>query len=78
MRSANCIAAVPKGCTSKDGDSASPSSVGVSYSLEISDAYIPPWAVSSVCAVIAMGSKGKSFEARYNFWTSGCFHFLFE
>ncbi|XP_011652061.1 protein downstream neighbor of Son isoform X2 [Cucumis sativus] len=65
MRSANCIAAVPKGCTSKDGDSASPSSVGVSYSLEISDAYIPPWAVSSVCAVIAMGSKGKSFEASF-------------
>ncbi|KAL0555233.1 hypothetical protein IC582_009172 [Cucumis melo] len=65
MRSANCIAAVPKGRTSKDGDSTSPSSVGVSYSLEISDAYIPPWVVSSVCAVMAMGSKGKSFEASF-------------
>ena len=60
LRSANGIAAVSKGSTSKDGDS---SSVGVSYSLEITDEYIPPWVISSVCAV--MGSKGRSFEARY-------------
>lgn len=65
MKNANCIAAVSKGCTSKDGDSTLPSSVGVSYSLEISDAYIPPWAVSSVCAVMAMGSQGRSFEASF-------------
>ncbi|XP_038903201.1 protein downstream neighbor of Son isoform X2 [Benincasa hispida] len=65
MKSANCIAAVSKGCTSKDGDSTLPSSVGISYSLEISDAYIPPWAVSSVCAAMAMGSEGRSFEASF-------------
>ncbi|KAG7017532.1 Protein downstream neighbor of Son [Cucurbita argyrosperma subsp. argyrosperma] len=60
LRSANGIAAVSKGSTSKDGDS---SSVGVSYSLEITDEYIPPWVISSVCAV--MGSKGRSFEASF-------------
>ncbi|XP_022158390.1 protein downstream neighbor of Son-like isoform X2 [Momordica charantia] len=65
MRSANHIAAASKGCTSKDGESALPSSVGVSYNLEISDTYIPPWVVTSVCAAVG-GSEGRSFEASFS------------
>ena len=38
-------------------------SAGLSYSIEIKDAYIPPWIISSICAT--MGSEGRSFEARY-------------
>ncbi|XP_022946937.1 protein downstream neighbor of Son-like isoform X2 [Cucurbita moschata] len=63
LRSANHIAAISKGNSSKDGDFIQTSSVGVSYSFEISDAYIPPWVISSVCAV--MGSEGTSFEASF-------------
>lgn len=35
----------------------------VCYSIEIKDAYIPPWIISTVCD--AMSSQGSSFEARY-------------
>ena len=37
---------------------------GLSYNIEIKDAYIPPWIISSICAT--MGSEGRSFEARYD------------
>ena len=40
---------------------------GLSNRIEIKDAYIPPWIISSICAT--MGSEGRSFEARYDkFW----------
>ncbi|XP_034679746.1 uncharacterized protein LOC117909800 [Vitis riparia] len=38
-------------------------SAGLSYSIEIKDAYIPPWIISSICAT--MGSEGRSFEASF-------------
>ncbi|PON44937.1 Donson [Parasponia andersonii] len=37
---------------------------GFCSSVEIKDAYIPPWIICSICAV--MGSEGKSFEARFS------------
>ena len=39
-------------------------SAGLSYSIEIKDAYIPPWIISSIWAT--MGSEGRSFEARHD------------
>ncbi|GMP98465.1 hypothetical protein CsSME_00046341 [Camellia sinensis var. sinensis] len=38
------------------------SSSGFCYSIEIKDAYLPPWVISSFCE--AMCSEGMSFEAR--------------
>ncbi|KAM7499997.1 hypothetical protein LguiA_024411 [Lonicera macranthoides] len=35
----------------------------VCYSIEIKDAYLPPWIISTVCD--AMGSQGSSFEASF-------------
>lgn len=37
---------------------------GLFYSIEIKDAYIPPWIICSICAT--MGSQGRSFTARYD------------
>ncbi|RVW83021.1 Retrovirus-related Pol polyprotein from transposon RE1 [Vitis vinifera] len=37
-------------------------SAGLSYNIEIKDAYIPPWIISSICAT--MGSVRRSFEVR--------------
>ena len=39
-------------------------SASLSYNIEIKDAYIPPWIISSICAT--MGSEGRSSEARYD------------
>lgn len=39
------------------------SSPGICYSIEIKGAYLPPWAISSICDVLK--SDGTSFEARY-------------
>ncbi|XP_059668609.1 uncharacterized protein LOC132313713 [Cornus florida] len=39
------------------------SSADFCYSVEIKDAYLPPWIISSVCE--AMGSKATSFEASF-------------
>ncbi|KAM7261646.1 hypothetical protein ACFE04_020723 [Oxalis oulophora] len=38
-------------------------SSSLSFSIEIKDAYIPPWIISSVCAV--MGFEDRSFEASF-------------
>lgn len=47
------------------------SSYSLCSSVEIKDAYIPPWVISSICAVL--GSEERSFEARY-----GSKNFIFE
>ncbi|XP_028066211.1 uncharacterized protein LOC114269153 isoform X3 [Camellia sinensis] len=39
------------------------SSSGFCYSIEIKDAYLPPWVISSFCE--AMCSEGMSFEASF-------------
>lgn len=39
------------------------SSPGICYSVEIKGAFLPPWAISSICDVLR--SDGTSFEARY-------------
>lgn len=60
---ADHIACPPK--ESSDGGEHVPgSSAGLCYSIEIKDAYLPPWIICSMCAV--MGSEGRSFEARYH------------
>ncbi|XP_042503567.1 protein downstream neighbor of Son [Macadamia integrifolia] len=48
---------------SDDDESNQGSSVGISYSIEIKDTFLPPWIISGVCA--AMGSEGRSFEASF-------------
>lgn len=63
LKRADHIAAPPKGST-KDGECVQSSSAGLCYTIEIKDAYLPPWIICSVCAV--MGSEGRSFEARYH------------
>lgn len=45
------------------GDGAFQDSSSVCYSIDIKDAILPPWTTYGVCT--AMGSDGKSFEARY-------------
>ncbi|GFY98007.1 hypothetical protein Acr_12g0005480 [Actinidia rufa] len=39
------------------------SPAGFCYSIEIKDAYLPPWVICSLCE--AMGSQGMSFEASF-------------
>ncbi|KAF5473425.1 hypothetical protein F2P56_010037 [Juglans regia] len=59
---ADHIACPPK--ESSDGGEHVPgSSAGLCYSIEIKDAYLPPWIICSMCAV--MGSEGRSFEASF-------------
>lgn len=48
--------------TSKD-ETYQASSAGFCYSIEIKDAYLPPWIICSLCE--AMGSEGMSFEASF-------------
>ncbi|KAG2725372.1 hypothetical protein I3760_01G062300 [Carya illinoinensis] len=50
--------------SSDGGEHVLGSSAGLYYSIEIKDAYLPPWIICSMCAV--MGSEGRSFEARYH------------
>jgi hypothetical protein len=47
----------------KDNEFAQGSADGLFCSIEIKDTFIPPWIICRICAL--MGSKGKSFEARY-------------
>ena len=62
LKKADHISSSDKGSTAKEGEFMDVHS-GFCSSVEIKDAYIPPWIISSICAV--MGSEGKSFEARY-------------
>lgn len=57
LKRADHVAAPPNECVQG-------SSAGLCYTIEIKDAYLPPWIICSVCAV--MGSEGRSFEARYH------------
>ncbi|KAL5545652.1 hypothetical protein UlMin_005339 [Ulmus minor] len=52
-----------KGSIMKDGESLQGLPSGFSSSVEIKDAYLPPWIISSICAV--MGSEGRTFEASF-------------
>ncbi|RVW82957.1 hypothetical protein CK203_042468 [Vitis vinifera] len=63
LKRAGHVAFPLKGSKMKDEANESVSA-GLSYSIEIKDAYIPPWIISSICAT--MGSEGRSFEARYD------------
>lgn len=63
LKRADHVAFPPKGSKTKDGKNESVPA-GLSYIIEIKDAYIPPWVICSICAT--MGSEGRSFEARYN------------
>ncbi|KAE9621717.1 hypothetical protein Lalb_Chr01g0017711 [Lupinus albus] len=67
MRRAEHIAASFNGSIMKDSESAQRSSDDLCCSIEIKDAFLPPWIISGICAL--MGSEGRSFEARYGFVT---------
>ncbi|GAV63900.1 hypothetical protein CFOL_v3_07418 [Cephalotus follicularis] len=62
MKRVDHTAAFPNESTKKDGESMQGSS-GLCYSIEIKDAYLPPWIIYSICAV--MGSEERSFEASF-------------
>ncbi|XP_021844016.2 uncharacterized protein [Spinacia oleracea] len=51
-----------KGLAAKDVEFLGSKS-SVCYSIEVKDAYLPPWIICSLCA--AMGSEGRSFEASF-------------
>ncbi|KAM2893379.1 hypothetical protein FF1_008744 [Malus domestica] len=53
----------PKKTTTKDDGSMQGSSAGLCSSVEIKDAYLPPWIICSLCALL--GSEGRSFEASF-------------
>lgn len=63
LKRAECTSTSEKGSSMKDGESMDQLASGFHSSVEIKDAYIPPWIVCSICAL--MGSEGRSFEARY-------------
>lgn len=63
LKRAEYVPTSDKGSTVKDGESMDPLASGFCSSVEIKDAYLPPWIICSICAV--MGSEGRSFEARY-------------
>ncbi|GLT96308.1 hypothetical protein SLE2022_139410 [Rubroshorea leprosula] len=52
-----------KGCSSKNRNCIVNPSTGVCYGIEIKDTFLPPWIISSICAV--MCSEGRSFEASF-------------
>lgn len=54
--------ATSRGSTIKGVESVQGSSSGLCSSIEIKDAYIPPWVICRVCAL--MGSEERNFEAR--------------
>ncbi|CBI34121.3 uncharacterized protein LOC100257121 [Vitis vinifera] len=62
LKRADHVAFPLKGSKMKD-EAIESVSAGLSYSIEIKDAYIPPWIISSICAT--MGSEGRSFEASF-------------
>ncbi|KAI9153672.1 hypothetical protein LWI28_014816 [Acer negundo] len=57
MKNSDNIAAPCKGSVSKDGETTRGSSI------EIKDAYLPPWIICNVCSI--MGSEGGSFETSF-------------
>ncbi|PRQ44272.1 hypothetical protein RchiOBHm_Chr3g0477411 [Rosa chinensis] len=57
------VVASNKGSVSQDVGSMQSISSGLCSSVEIKDAFIPPWIICSVCAVV--GSEGGSFEASF-------------
>ena len=61
LRRAEHISTSNNGSTGKD-ESMQHLPSGPCSSVEIKDAYIPPWIICSICAVV--GSEGRSFEAR--------------
>ncbi|RDX97038.1 Protein downstream neighbor of Son [Mucuna pruriens] len=61
-RRAEDIAASYNGSVWKDGESARGSSDGL-CTIEIKDAFLPPWIICSICALMA--SEGRSFEASF-------------
>ncbi|KAL3535994.1 hypothetical protein ACH5RR_004455 [Cinchona calisaya] len=62
VRRADQIHVPPKDSNGAD-EPTQGSSPGICYSVEVKDAYLPPWAVSSMCD--ALGSNGTSFEASF-------------
>ncbi|GLT88392.1 hypothetical protein SLE2022_064190 [Rubroshorea leprosula] len=57
------VADLNNGSFYKNGNSIQNPSTDVCYCIEIKDTYLPPWIISSVCAI--MGSEGRSFEASF-------------
>lgn len=64
----------PEHNTTRDRGSVDKTSSNICSSVEIKDAYIPPWIVSRICAVL--GSEDKSFEARCDRIKFVCFSFF--
>lgn len=64
LKRADHISASDKGSTVRDGETADGLPSGFSSSLEIKDAYIPPWIISGICSL--MCSEENRFEARYD------------
>ncbi|XP_061374534.1 uncharacterized protein LOC133316767, partial [Gastrolobium bilobum] len=61
MRKAEHIAASYNGSICKTGESAQGSSDSLCCSIEIKDAFLPPWIICGVCTLL--GSEGRNFEA---------------
>ncbi|KAK1562819.1 hypothetical protein Q3G72_017602 [Acer saccharum] len=63
MKNSDNIAAPRKGSVSKDGETTQGSSSGFCCSIEIKDAFLPPWIICNVCSI--MGSEEGSFETSF-------------
>ncbi|KAI4300615.1 hypothetical protein L6164_033971 [Bauhinia variegata] len=63
MKRVEHIAAAYGGSIGKDGESADGSSYGLCCSIEIKDAFLPPWIISGMCAF--MSSEGGTFETSF-------------
>ncbi|XP_062112345.1 uncharacterized protein LOC133823532 isoform X2 [Humulus lupulus] len=63
LKGAEHVLISDKGSTLKD-ESMQHLSSGFRSSVEIMDAYIPPWIISSICAIV--GSEGRSFDASFS------------
>ncbi|KAK0586018.1 hypothetical protein LWI29_038025 [Acer saccharum] len=63
MKNSDNIAAPCKGSVSKDGETTQGSSSCFCCSIEIKDAYLPPWIICNVCSI--MGSEEGSFETSF-------------
>lgn len=64
LKRAEHIAFPDKESIMKEGEPQQGSSSGLCSSVEVKDAYLPPWVICSLCALLS--SEGRSFEARYN------------
>lgn len=63
MKRADHVALPFQGYNMKGGELNQGSSPSLCYSIEIKDAYLPPWVICNICAI--MGSEGRSFEASF-------------